>query len=165
MMNLFFNLPFRFRNIHLQMIMISFVFRNHWRTDWNSQFLYAFYASFRLESWLSFMHYRYCIMQIFNILEICEFNKIHYPWRHRNDHKKVYFFNIFIQSRSAWKRGEIKLAREKSSISKDFIRASVCIGMFMYILILVAVLFIVILHVHSWNTVYTKAVSIIHVQT
>lgn len=63
--------------------------------------------------------------------------------------KKVYFFNIFIQSRSAWKRGEIKLAREKSSISKDFIRASVCIGMFMYILILVAVLFIVILHVHS----------------
>eukprot|EP00105_Crassostrea_gigas_P043623 XP_019927771.1 PREDICTED: proline-rich transmembrane protein 1 [Crassostrea gigas] len=54
-----------------------------------------------------------------------------------------------LQSRTAWKRGEIKLAKEKSSISKDFIRASVCIGMFMYILILVAVLFLVTLHVHS----------------
>ncbi|XP_022343789.1 uncharacterized protein LOC111136913 isoform X2 [Crassostrea virginica] len=54
-----------------------------------------------------------------------------------------------LQARSAWRQGEIKKAREKSSISKDFIRASVCLGMIAYILILVVILSILIFNVHS----------------
>lgn len=59
---------------------------------------------------------------------------------------------FFIKARSAWRQGEIKKAREKSSISKDFIRASVCLGMIAYILILVVILSILIFNVHSWCT-------------
>ena len=60
--------------------------------------------------------------------------------------------SFFIKARSAWRQGEIKKAREKSSISKDFIRASVCLGMIVYILILVVILSILIFNVHSWCT-------------
>ncbi|XP_048751692.2 proline-rich transmembrane protein 1-like [Ostrea edulis] len=54
-----------------------------------------------------------------------------------------------LQARSAWKGGEVKKAREKSSISKDFIRASVCLGGLTYILIILVILFTVIFDVHE----------------
>lgn len=53
------------------------------------------------------------------------------------------------QARSAWERGEVKKAREKSSLSKDFIRASVCIGVIAYILIFLVILITVIFNVHA----------------